>query len=225
MADDKIIYSLISKNDKPLVEYSNFSGTFNQVCLNYLKRIENDTTKAVKIDDFYIFYINERGVTFLIMTGKLYPKEAAIGCLTSIKREFNQTYEGRDFDGELNFGLNDEYKEKLKMKFDYFNENKDVTDDKIGNLKDQLNLMKEDILNASGLLDDRSDKIKVLDDKADILSRDSNTYYRQSKRVLDVERCKKLKWKIIIGVAIVVAIYLIFSIACGFTFKCLRKNK
>jgi vesicle-associated membrane protein 7 len=221
MADDKIIYSLISKNDKPLVEYSNFSGTFNQVCLNYLKRIENDTTKAVKIDDFYIFYINERGVTFLIMTGKLYPKEAAIGCLTSIKREFNQTYEGRDFDGELNFGLNDEYKEKLKMKFDYFNENKDVTDDKIGNLKDQLNLMKEDILNASGLLDDRSDKIKVLDDKADILSRDSNTYYRQSKRVRQAELCKKYKMYGAIAGVCLILIYIIVGYSCGWAFGCL----
>ena len=33
--DDKIIYILIAKNDKPLAEYSYYTGTFNQVCLNY----------------------------------------------------------------------------------------------------------------------------------------------------------------------------------------------
>ena len=73
--------------------------------------------RAVKVDDYIIFYINENCVTFLIMTGKSYPKEAAVGCLQSIKREFNQAYEGRDFDGELNYGLNDEFREKLKLKF------------------------------------------------------------------------------------------------------------
>ena len=55
--DDKIIYMLIAKNEKPLVEYSYFTGTFNQVCLNYLKKIEPNSSKALKIDDFMLFYI------------------------------------------------------------------------------------------------------------------------------------------------------------------------
>lgn len=225
MSENQIIYSLIAKGEKPLVEYSHHTGTFNQVCLNYLKSITPNTSKAIKVDEYCIFYINQNYITYLIMTGKSYPKETAIGCLKSIQREFESTFPGRDFNGELSYGLNENFRDKLKLKYDYFNENIDVSDDKLGELKEQLNLMKEDVIAASGLLDERGQKIEVLDSKADILSRDSYTYYRQSKRVLDVERCKKLKWKIIIGVAIVVAIYLIFSIACGFTFKCLRKNK
>ena len=217
--DNKIIYILIAKNDKPLCEYSNFTGTFNQVCLNYLKSIEPNTSKASKIDDFVIFYENEKNITFMVMAGNLYPKGGAIGCIESIKREFEKTYEGRDFDGELNFGLNDEFKEKLKLKLEYFNENKDITDDKIEALKEQMNLMKDEILNASGLLDNRGDKIKVLDDKADILSRDSNAYYRQSKRVRQAEQCKKIKTYIGISLAALIIIYFIIVLFCGFTFK------
>ena len=163
--------------------------------------------------------MNERNITFMIMTGKSYPKEGALGCLESIKREFNSTYEGRDFNGELNFGLNDEFSEKLKLKFDYFNEHKDITDDKIDQLKNQMSLMKDEIINSSGLLDNREDKLKVLDDKADILSRDSNIYYMQSKRVRRAELIKKIKLYAGIGVACLIIIYLIISIICGFTFK------
>ena len=217
--DGKIIYILIAKNNKPLCEYSNFTGTFNQVCLNYLKSIEPNTSKAVKVDDFIIFYENTRGLTFMIMAGKLYPKEGALGCLESIKREFEKTYEGRDFDGELNYGLNDDFKEKLKLKLEYYNEHKEITDDKLEALKDQMNLMKDEILNASGLLDNRGDKIKVLDDKADILSRDSNAYYRQSKRVRQAEQCRKIKLYAGISVAALIIIYLIISLICGFNFK------
>ena len=161
--DDKIIYMLIAKNEKPLVEYSYFTGTFNQVCLNYLKKIEPNSSKALKIDDFMLFYINEQYITYMLMSGKFYPKEGALGCLQSIKREFVSTYEGRDFDGELNYGLNDEFREKLKLKFEYFNQHKEVTDDKLEQLRDDLALMKDEILNASGLLDERGDKIKVLE--------------------------------------------------------------
>ena len=224
MTEETIIYSLIAKNEKPLVEYSNYTGTFNQICLNYLKNIEPNSSKAVKVDDYIIFYINENCVTFLIMTGKSYPKEAAVGCLQSIKREFNQAYEGRDFDGELNYGLNDEFREKLKLKFNYFNENKDVTDDKLGNLKDQLNLMKDDIITASGLLDERGDKVKVLDDKADVLSRDSNTYYKQAKRVKQAEQWRKYKMYAAIGCVALLLIYIIIGITCGFAFGCLSSD-
>ena len=220
--DDKIIYMLIAKNEKPLVEYSYYTGTFNQVCLNYLKKIEPNSSKALKVDDFMLFYINENYITYMLMSGKFYPKEGALGCLQSIKREFVSSYEGRDFDGELNYGLNDEFREKLKLKFEYFNEHKEVTDDKLEQLRDDLALMKDEILNASGLLDDRGDKIKVLDDKADILSRDSNAYFRQSKRVRRAEQCKKIKLYIAISVVVLLILYLIIGITCGFGFNCMR---
>ena len=223
--EKSIIYSLIAKNEKPLAEFSYYTGTFSQACLNYLKKIEPNTSKAVKIDDFNLFYINENNISYLILAGKLFQKEGAIGCLESIKREFNATYVGRDFDGELAYGLTDEFKEKLKLKFEYFNQHKEVTDDKLEQLRDDLALMKDEILNASGLLDERGDKIKVLDDKADILSRDSNTYYRQSKRVKQAEKCKKIKYYVGISLAVLLVIYIIFGMICGFGFQCLTENK
>ena len=169
-----------------------------------------------------LFYINENYITYMLMSGKFYPKEGALGCLQSIKREFVSSYEGRDFDGELNYGLNEEFREKLKLKFEYFNEHKEVTDDKLEQLRDDLALMKDEILNASGLLDDRGDKIKVLDDKADILSRDSNAYYRQSKRVRRAEQCKKIKLYVGISLFALVIIYLIIGFTCGFGFDCMK---
>ena len=222
--DDRIIYSLIAKYDKPLAEYSNFTGTFSQACLNYLKKVENNTSKAIQVDDFIIFYINENGLTFMIMTGKKYPKQAALGCLESIKREFYSTYEGRDFDGELRFGLNEEFKKKLKLKFEYFNENKEVSDDKLEKLKKEMASMKDEIFEASGLLNDRGEKIKVLDEKADMLSRDSNTYYLQSKRVKRAEFMRKVKLYIALTVVILVIIYIIIGCTCGFAFQCASED-
>ena len=218
--EDRIIYSLIAKYDKPLVEYSNFTGTFNEACLNMLKKIENNTSKAIQVGDYIIFYMNEEGLTFMIMTGKKYPKQAALGCLESIKREFYSTYEGRDFDGELRFGLNEEFKKKLKLKFEYFNENKEVSDDKLEKLKKEMASMKDEIFEASGLLNDRGEKIKVLDEKADMLSRDSNTYYLQSKRVKKAEFMRKVKLYIALAVVILVIIYIIIGCTCGFGFQC-----
>ena len=219
----RIIYSLVAKGTKPLAGYSNFTGTFDQVCINYLKNIGPGASAAVKLDDGYIiYYINSGNITYLIMTESTYPKEAAIGCLESIKKEFQSTYgERTDFDSGENFCLNNEFQTKLRMKFDYFNANKDVSNEALGRLKDEMNQMKEEVINASGLLNERSEKIKVLDEKSDNLSRDSNTFYRQSKRVRRAELMRKLKLYGGIACAVLIIIYIIICIICrSLIFRC-----
>ena len=215
MSDNKgkIIYALVAKGIKPLSGYSNFTGTFDQVCINYLKNIGPDTSAAVKLDsDYIIYYINEGNITYLLMTDNIYPKEAALGCLESIKKEFQSIYQNRSFDDVEKFGLNDEFKVKLRMKFDYFNANTDVSNEKIGQLKDEMCKMKDEVLNASGLLNNRGEKLLVLDEKADALSSSSNNYYKSSKRVKRAELMKRLKIYAGIGCAILVILIILYII-------------
>ena len=220
MAESRIIYALIAKGIKPLVGYSNYTGTFDQLCLEQLKNIGPGTSAAIKCGEYMIFYINSENITYLIMTDSTYPKEVAIGCLKSIKNEFSSTYPNNESIEGPNFCLNNEFQTKLRMKFDYYNVNKDISDEKLAILKDEMNKMKDDVLNASGLLDERGAKIKVLDEKSDALSRDSNTFYRQSKRVRRAELMKKIKIYLGIGCAVILILYILIAIICSPTFKC-----
>lgn len=220
MSDSKIIYALIGKGAIPLVAYSSFTGTFDQYCIKYLSNVGPEASAAVKSGDYIIYYMNSNNITYLLMTYNTYPKEAATGCLESIKKEFRNTYPSIDNFNE-NFCLQEQFQSKLRMKYDYFNENKDVSNESIGELKEQLNKMKDEVLNASGLLDERGTKIKVLDEKSDALSRDSNTFYRQSKRVKRAEMMKKIKIYAGIACAVLILIYIIICISCGsLIFKC-----
>ena len=217
----KIIYSLVGKGVKPLAGYSNFTGTFDQACINYLKQIGPNSSGVASIDDYYIIFLNEANITYMVMTDNTYPKEAALGCLESIKKEFQSTYSNTDFESVSNFGLNDQFQSKLRMKFDYFNANQDVSDESIGRLKEQLSQFKDEVLDASGLLNARGEKIKVLDEKADSLSRDSSNFYNQSKRVKRAELMRKFKlYAAIIG-AILLIIYIIICFTCkSLIFRC-----
>ena len=156
--------------------------------------------------------MNEENITYLLMTESLYPKDAAIGCLDSIKKEFKLMYQNRNFDLDSNFALDDEFKVKLRMKFDYFNANTDISNETIGKLKDEVNRMKDEVLNASGLLDNRGEKLKVLDEKSDALSTSSHNYYKSSKKVKRAEWMKRIKLYIAIGVAFLVIIIIIIFI-------------
>ena len=152
----KIIYALVAKGVMPLSGYSNFTGTFDQWCISYLKNIGPNSSAAVKLEnDYILYYINENNITYLLMTESLYPKEAALGCLESIKKEFQNTYPNGNFNSDEKFCLNNEFQTKIRMKFDYFNANTDVSNEALGQLKEEMNKMKDEVLNASGLLDER----------------------------------------------------------------------
>ena len=216
----KIIYALVGAGVKPLTGYSNFTGTFDQACINYLKQIGPNSSGVAAVNDYFIIFLNETGVTYMVMTDNTYPKEAALGCLESIKKEFQSTYPSLDLDSVTNFGLNDQFQSKLRMKFDYFNANQDVSDESIGRLKEELSKFKDEVVDASGLLNDRGSKIKVLDEKADSLSRDSSNFYNQSKRVKRAEMCRKIKlYAAFVGVGLVI-LYFILAMVCGWSLKC-----
>ena len=126
MTTNSIIYALVGFGEKPLAEYSEFKGTFQKQCQNYLHSVDINSSGGYKLDDYFIFYLNENGLTYLILTDKTYSKASALACLESIKKEFLSSFPDTDFESVKEFALNKEFKPKLKMKYEYYNENKEV---------------------------------------------------------------------------------------------------
>ena len=222
MSEKKIIFILIAKNELPLAGYSEHTGDFVQTCENMLSKVKHESSAAINLGTgFIIFYINENDITFMIMAGSLFPKPTAIGCLESIKKEFQSTYLGRDFDGEREYGLNEEFKDKLEMKYKYFNENTDVTSESLQNLKEQMVKMKDEVLEASGLLNQRGDEITSMNEKAESLALSSEEVRTKSIQVRKAESNKKVYLTIVLIFVLLLIIYFIICIAChSFTFKC-----
>jgi hypothetical protein len=217
--DGKIIYSLIAKGMIVLADYSSYTGTFDQTCKNFLKNVKPNSSAAVKSDDYTIYYINSNNITFLIFTDHQYPKVAAIACLEALKKDFeNSSIDTSDVREDK--CLQKELKPKIQLKFDYFNEHKESSGEAMDALKEQIQSMHEEILQDSGLLNERGDKMNTLDEKSEHLMGTSNTYYTSSKRVKRYELMKRIKYYAAIGCAILIIIYIIICIVCSPTFKC-----
>ena len=217
--DGRIFYSLIAKGIVVLADYSSFTGTFDQTCKNYLKNVKPNSSAAVKSDDYTIYYINSNNITFLIFTDNQYPKVAAIACLEALKKDFETSnIDTSDVRGDK--CLQEQLKPKIQLKFDYFNQHKESSGEAMDALKEQIQSMHEEILQDSGLLNDRGDKMNTLDEKSEHLMGTSNTYYTSSKRVKRSELMKRIKYYAAIGCAILIIIYIIICIVCSPTFKC-----
>ena len=222
MSENKIINLLVAKDKMPLAGYSELTGDFVQICENMLSNVKKDSSAAINLGTgFTIFYINENDITFMIMTGSLYPKSTAIGCIESIKKEFQSTYIGRDFDNELEYGLNEDFKEKLKMKYQFFNENTDVSSETVQNLKSEMMRMKDEVLQASGLLNQRQEEINNMTEKAESLAISSDEHKKGATYVKKKEKSKKIYLIIGLILLILIIIYFLICMACqSFTFQC-----
>ena len=218
----KIIYILIGKESKPLADCKEYEGSFADSCVKFLKQITKDSSVNVKTQtDYQLFYINENSITYLIMASNDYPKDTANGCLESIKKEFQSTYPGRDFDSEREFGLNEEFSPKLKMKLDYYNTHPDCPDEIVQKLHDEIINMKNEVVLSLNLMSERGDKMGEVEEKAGNLVQDSLEHKVKAKNVRKSE-CKR---KVILSVGIVLVLliiaYFITCIVCGnMKFQC-----
>ena len=223
--EGSIIYALISFGEKPLAHYYEYKGTYQKGCQKYLHSIETNSSGAFKMDNYYfIFFINENNITYLIMTDDKYSKASALSFLESIKKEFLSAYADTNFEETEEFGLDKEFKEILKMKYEYYNENEVVIDEPTQKLLDEL---KNQLLNCydyyydcSDLLNERDDIINSIGNRAEELASSSYKYKKSSTKIKNV---KKRKIFIIIGtiVATLVILYALISIVCGsWTFHC-----
>jgi len=217
-----IIYALVSFGEKPLAQYSTFQGQFLEIFQKNLNSIEAHTSRGFKIDDNYmIYYINENNITYLIIADLKFSKASALSFLKNIEKEFLSVYADTDLNTVEKFGLDEEFKEILKKKYEYYNERKEITDETLENYKDQIIKLCDRILDASSLLDDRAEKLSILDNKHERLTKENVKYYKSSKRVKKERKKRIIYISVGITIAILVILYVLLSIICGsWIFQC-----
>ena len=218
--ENYIIYALVGYGEKPLADYSDFQSEYIQRCQKYLYSIEANSSKGFEMDDFFIFYINENKITYLIMTDIKFSKAYAMPFLESIKKEFLSAYADTDLEKVEELGLNKEFKKILEKKYKYYNENKVVMNDSILKLKEELQYIKDEAFNTYYNTHSSNDR-NVFEDKAEQLTNECNDYIKMAKKVRKRETKKKIYIAIGITVFILVILYVIISIICGsWTFQC-----
>ena len=220
MSEKQIYYILIGTGDKTLASYGS-DGDFIAKCKEILCQVKPDTSAAVDCDTFYVYYMNKNNLTYILATGKLYPKTAAIGCIDSLKKEFNDLAFEKNLDSIQEDGLNKEIREKIKMKFEFFNENTDVSSEALENLKKEMVEMKDEVYKTKELLDIRGEKMAITQQNAQNL-KDASSSYKIGATNLKTKVSRSRKWiYFAIIIALLIIIYFIICLVCkSWTFQC-----
>ena len=216
-----LIYVVVAVGSKVLCDYSSYKGNFEQATIALLKKVQDNTRASIQYAKEYAFYYwNIDGLTYICMCDISFSSNVAFAFLESVKKEFNEAYPNEDFSTKNNYALNDTFKQKLAIKLEYYNQNKDKSLDKTGQLKEGVISFKNEVLETGQLLDQRGEKINIIAKKADQLSQDSNTFYKTARNVKRNAMWKRVRLIILCTVGALVLIYIIMVCCCsGFALK------
>ena len=211
--DKKIIYILIGSGKKPLAGYGIYKGDFIQICEKQLARCKENQSACINTGSYKIYYEYKDKVIYLLMTMPIYPLSAAVSCLESLKKEFGKDLQGRNFNAIGDYGLNIELQEKLKMKFEYYNENTEVVSDSLQGLKNEMMKFKDEVFQAAESLNERGELLNEMQNKAKDLESDSYTYKRNAIKVRKTECCRKATYiGIICGVVAAIVLIIVLCV-------------
>ena len=180
----KILIILIGSGKKPLANYSQYqSKEFVSITESMLKG--NKITKELKIikqDEMHIYSQEVNNISYIVLTTDKFALTAGAGCIESLINEIGPLLQGRNFNKIKDYGLNDELKEKLKMKFEYFNENPDFISFEHEAMRNEITRNRDMLFKASESLNERGNILQYMENKAKILENDSYNYKEASKK-------------------------------------------
>ena len=146
------------------------------------------------------------------MTLPSYPMGAAIACLESLQKEFGLDILSKKLENIEEYGLNSEFKQKLKMKFEYYETHPEILNETTHSLKEGIKKLHKEVIDAQNALYQRESLVSDIQDKAEGLGDASDTFRITAKAVRKAECCKKCRCCFVILAVLAVIATVIFLI-------------
>jgi len=216
--DSNIIYALVARGTSVLSEcFTSASGNAAQVTRMLLNKIPKDESKMSYVsNEFVVHYIVGNSITYLCVAGKNLKQDLAFGFLNKIKEEFEKKYlpNARTMRA---YAINEEFKNVLASKINEVNEAGDG---------DMLQILTQKVHNITQLAETNLEKIIQRDNhitsitqKSEQLNQDAKEFEVGAHQLKRHFFWKNIKWLLCMFTVLLVVIYLIISMMCGFDFK------
>jgi len=210
-----LLYALVSRNATTVLAENTFtgvSGNFSTVSRYLLKKIGGHDEKLSYIYDKYTFhYVVASGICYLVMADRDMSRSLAFQFLDDVKKRFQATY-GESAKSAIAFAYNSEFQHVLQTYMEKFNSAKE---DKLKKVNDELNSVKELMVNNLDAVLARGERIELLVDKSEGLDQHAFKFKKQSRALKTAMWWKNAKMLILIVVVVVILIYLILWASCG----------
>jgi len=196
-----------------LAEYTQTSGNFPTVTRVLLSKIPSVDGRMTYVYDNYVFhYIVENSICYLCMSDELNKHRIPYAFLEDMKQNFISKY-GRDQPLKaIAFSMNEAFSVIIKDRMEYYNSpNPNV--DNIGAVRNQIDEVKDIMVQNIEKVLERGEKIELLVDKTDRLSKQAFKFESTSRNLR-----RTLWWKSVRTIVCLTSVIglLVFILAAGF---------
>ena len=162
------------------------------------------------------------GITFLSFATKEHKTSVCFAFLDEISKRFKATYEPNQIENAMAYSPQfEEFARVVEQEMNRFGHMK-FADNKIAEVNDKVEATKQVMKDNVQKVIERGDNIETLIEKTDILVQTSDSFRVNTKTLKQKIWWKNVKIWIILIIVVLVLFWLIFSLACGFKFQCLK---
>merc|ERR1711920_329703 len=182
-----------------------------------LNKIPQDESKmSYESNEFMVHYIVRNAITYLCVAGNHLKLDLAFDFLDKVKEEFETKYRSHAHALKA-YSINEEFKNVLASKINGANEAGEG--DHMEILKKKVRAITELAETNLGKLIARDERIDSINFKSNQLHEDAKEFKKEAKELKNHFFWKNIKWLLCMFTVLLVVIYLIISMMCGFDFK------
>lgn len=210
-----IVYGLVSRGKTVLAEYTQTSvtGNFPTVTRVLLSKIPTVDGRMTYVYDNHVFhYIVENYICYLCMSDEMNKHRIPYAFLEDMKLNFISNYGREQPLKAIAFSMNEQFSTILKDRMEYYNSpNPNV--DNIGAVRNQIDEVKEVMVQNIEKVLERGEKIELLVDKTDRLSKQAFKFESTSRNLR-----RTLWWKSVRTIVCLTSVIglLVFILSAGF---------
>lgn len=211
-----IVYALVSRQKTVLAEYTATSatGNFPTVTRMLLAKIPTIDGKMTYVYDDYVFhYVVESGICYLCMSDEKNKHRGPYAFLQHIRERFLAQYGVEAALKAIAFSFNEEFSKVIRERMEYYNGGGSI--DNIDNLRNQIDEVKDGMIQNIETVLERGEKIELLVDKTDRLNQQAFRFESTSRNLRRHLYWRRIRY-IAFGVTAVALIgYFVSVFACG----------
>lgn len=219
-----IVYALVSRQKTVLAEYTATSaaGNFPTVTRVLLAKIPPTDGKMTYVYDEYVFhYIVENGICYLCMSDEKNKHRVPFSFLQDMKQHFIAQYGREAPQTAIAFSFNESFSKTIQNRMDFYNSGKvDSSIDSLGAVKNQIDEVKDVMVQNIEKVLERGEKIELLVDKTDRLNQQAFRFEASSRSLRRHLYWRRIRF-IALGAtgAVLVFYFLAVSFCGGFNLK------
>lgn len=204
----EFFYAVVSKNGTPVADFEQAQGNYQKIAKDLIPKLQEGPSLAFEQGDFIFSAQMKDNLGVIVLSKKSVDAKKRFFAVSEIMQKWTARYGSASFSA---YSKSDEFGGEIQKTFNQLN---NPSQSKIDAINSNIQATNEVMTQTLATAIQRSEKLEVLEDKAENIKNSANNFQRQATQVRRQMCCEKYKWWIIIGVVVVVVVAIIVIICC-----------